>query len=156
MFISAQSKEQKNQVSLDKASISDEWFDPYYPRPNSPEEILNYSAALEQYAKEHPAFPVLTIANPTPEQIEQYNAMVEKWMQQFGEFFPVFIEYSKFNLTLTPKDDYSIYFAAREEWMRRYPERASLLEEEIGSWINSHPKEYNALKNSINNKEVRK
>jgi hypothetical protein len=117
--------------------------------------MVNYSAAIEQYAKEHPAFPVLILENPSPEQIEQYNVLVENWVQQFGMYFPAFIEYSKFNHTLTSQDDYSIYFAAREEWARRYPVKASLLEEEIGLWINTHPKEYDVLKNSSNNKEVR-
>lgn len=155
-LLSAQSEEQRKLVSLDKASISCEWIDPYFPIPNSPEEIMSYSAKMEEYAKEHPAFPVLIIANPTPEQIEQYILMVEKWIQQFGEFFPVFVEYSKFNRTLSSKDDYSIYFAAREEWIKRNPERASQLEEEVGYWISNHQKEYEALTKEKSNREEMK
>lgn len=140
-------------MSLDKASISDEWYDPSFPVPNTPEKIMNYSASVEEYVKEHPAFPVLSVNNATPEQIAAYNEMVENWVQQYGEYFPRFVEYSKYNRVLTSENDYDIYFAAREEWVRRNPSRASLLEEEVGFWINSNPKEYDAIVNSNNNKK---
>lgn len=151
----SQSEEQMRQVSLDKAAIADEWFDPAFPVPCNSESILTYSADLEAYVKEHPAFPVLIIANPTPEQIVAYNAMVDEWMQINGNYFPRFIEYSKYNKLLTKADDYAIYFAAREEWVRRNPDKAGILEEEMGFWITSHPKEYNAIVNSNKKEDVK-
>jgi len=145
---SGQSAAQKNQLALDQVSISSDWIDPYFPRLDTPDELLNYATNIEAYAKDHPAFPVLRIADPTKEQLEKYEQMVDEWMQQFGQYFPVFVEYSKFDKRLSANDDYSIYFAAREEWYKQNPDKAKILEEEIGLWISTNQDKYNSIMTS--------
>lgn len=143
--LQAQSTAQKNQLFLDQVSISSDWTDPYYPTLDSPDDLLNYSSNMEAFAKEHPAFPVLRLVSPTTEQYKKFESEVDTWMQQFGMYFPVFVEYSKYDKRLSQKDDYEIYFAAREEWYKRNPDKAKILEEEIGYWIASNKEQYNKI-----------
>lgn len=139
-------------VALDEATVPKEYFDPSFPEKtssgNEQADQTNYKQAMEEYAKLHPPFPVLIVVNPTTEQMDEYMIKVENWMSQYGTYFPRFIEYSKYNKVLKPSDDYLIYENVREFWLKRNPDKASVIEEAKGYLMNFYPEKYKAIVNN--------
>lgn len=139
-------------VALDEATVPYDYFDPSFPVKASTgdeqRDMANYRGAIEAYAKAHPPFPVIVIENPTTEQMDRYMTEVENWMSLYGSYFPRFIEYSRYNKLLKPADDYLIYETVREAWLKRNPDKASVIEEAKGYLMNFYPEKYNAIVNN--------
>lgn len=139
------------EIIIEQTAIPDEFIDPeFLALRNKGISMFDYNARtpeLEEYIKNHPAFPVLAIKNPTADQMQMYMMMLEKWMAEYGSYYPYFIPYSKYNKSLSPDQDIQIYAAAKAEWTKRNQVKASLIESLIEEWIVANPKEYSLIIN---------
>jgi len=125
-------------VKIEQAAIPVEFFDPEYPvQYLNNAMVFNYESRtpeMEAYAKTHPAFPVLIVENPTTEQMDEYMMAVERWIAEYGAYYPRFVPYSKYNKQLSPEHDIFIYQVAKAEWEKRNTEKFAVVSEYIKKW----------------------
>lgn len=84
----------------------------------------NYAFQMRAYCKENPPFPKLRNQGQSQEDIDRYNNEVTIWQKKYGDYFPIFVEYSNFSdKGRTAEDDQKAYQEAKKLWIRNNTEK---------------------------------
>ena len=116
------------QLSVDEKKIFDKYISQDFPKKdftgNDSLDSQNHNLKLRSYCKTHRPFPKLHNKGYSQDDINNYNTEVNNWILQYGNDYPIFIEYYLYGKAgRTLEDDILSYNSAKKEWIKSHPDQ---------------------------------